>query len=60
MTDHATLLARRASRWWSAPARFTVDAASALRRATTVRRGTHGSWLTQAPVGIRAPLNVQP
>jgi hypothetical protein len=54
MIKQATSLARRATRWWSAPVRFTNHAAQALRDSAP-RRG--GLWLKKTPVGIRAGLD---
>lgn len=51
MIKQATSLARRATRWWSAPMRFTAHAAQALRDSTQPPRT--GFWLKQTPVGIR-------
>jgi hypothetical protein len=60
MIKQATSLARRATRWWSAPARFTAETIAMLRSTSTPRAGVQNRWLTQAPVGIRTPLDAQP
>jgi hypothetical protein len=49
----------RATRWWSAPARFTAETIAMLRSTTVARARMQNRWLTQAPVGIRAPLDAQ-
>ena len=56
MLKRSNAPARRASRWWSAPMRFTANAVAALGRSTLPRET--GSWLKQTPVGIR-PLDAQ-
>jgi hypothetical protein len=57
MIEQASYVARRATRWWSAPARFTAGAVAALRRSASASAQRHGSWLAHAPVGNR--LNAQ-
>lgn len=47
----------RTNRWWSAPVRFSASALVALRSSATRSRREAGSWLAQAPVGIRSPLD---
>ena len=54
MLKRSNAPARRASRWWSAPMRFTANAIAAIRSSTLPREG--GSWLKQnagrhSPVG---------
>ena len=56
MLKRSNAAARRASRWWSAPMRFTANAIDAIRSSTLPRET--GSWLKQTPVGIR-PLDAQ-
>ena len=56
MLKRSNAPARRASRWWSAPMRFTANAIDAIRSSTLPRET--GSWLKQTPVGIR-PLDAQ-
>jgi hypothetical protein len=49
---------RRATRWWSAPSRFTSASLTLLRRAASQRqllRVDNDTWVGQAPVGIRVP-----
>ena len=60
MIKQASSLAQRATRWWSAPARFTADTIAMLRTTTVSRARMQNRWLLQAPVGIRASLDAQP
>ena len=49
-----------ATRWWSAPMRFTADTLARLRNSATLPRAeVGGQWLKQTPVGIRT-LGAQP
>jgi hypothetical protein len=53
-----TQLSRRATRWWSAPARFTAASLALLRRASLRRERDsleNDPWVRQTPVGIRVP-----
>jgi hypothetical protein len=59
MLKQASSLARRATRWWSAPVRFTTSAAAMLRNRSGNRPRAPSSWLAHTPVGIRAPLDAQ-
>jgi hypothetical protein len=47
-------VARRATRWWSQPVRFTASAVAALRDSAAAHERRGRAWLTQTPVGIRA------
>ena len=59
MDKSSSALARRATRWWSAPLRFTADTLALLRKsAAAPRERVSGRWLLQTPVGIRA-LNTE-
>jgi hypothetical protein len=49
---------RRATRWWSAPSRFTTASLTLLRKAALHRRrdsAESDTWVGQTPVGIRVP-----
>jgi hypothetical protein len=60
MITQATSLAQRATRWWSAPARFTAETIAMLRTTAVSRARMQNRWLMQAPVGIRASFDAQP
>jgi hypothetical protein len=60
MIKRANCLAQRATRWWSAPARFTAETLAILRATAVSRARMQNRWLMQAPVGIRASLGAQP
>jgi hypothetical protein len=60
MSKQTSSRAQRATRWWSAPARFTADTIALLRTTTMSRARMQNRWLLQAPVGIRASLDAQP
>jgi hypothetical protein len=59
MIKQAASLAQRATRWWSAPARFTAETIAMLRAKAVSRARMQSRWLMQAPVGIRASLDAQ-